>query len=168
MIKKGFHHGGNKPYSPFWKTEQPGLQVGGERHGVLQDAGQPLCGAGALAAPDPAAAGLGPASDHRQAVRASTLAAGKDITEPWIGCRAARTSISDLSAHVEEAVEQGWVYGSLMFGEYQVRTGYLVVGILKTPGLRNALSASPRSSTRSVETLMERCQRSSAARRRTP
>ena len=47
------------------------------------------------------------------------------------------SSISDLSAHLEEAVERGWVYGSLMFGESQVRTGYLVVGILKTRGLRN-------------------------------
>ena len=45
----------------------------------------------------------------------------------------------DLSSHVEEAVERGWVYGSLMFGESQVRTGYLVLGILKTPSLRHAL-----------------------------
>lgn len=51
------------------------------------------------------------------------------------------TSITDLSSHVEEAVERGWVYGSLMFGESQVRTGYLVIGILKTPSLRNALLA---------------------------
>ena len=51
------------------------------------------------------------------------------------------TSISDLSSHVEEAVERGWVYGTLMFGDSQVRSGYLVVGILKTPGLRNALLA---------------------------
>jgi type VI secretion system protein VasG len=50
------------------------------------------------------------------------------------------TSISDLSSHVEEAVEHGWVYGTLLFGESQVRTGHLVVGILKTPGLRHALS----------------------------
>jgi len=49
------------------------------------------------------------------------------------------TSISDLSSHVEEAVERGWVYGSLMFGESQVRTGHLLVGILKTRALKNAL-----------------------------
>ncbi len=49
------------------------------------------------------------------------------------------TSISDLSAHLEEAVERGWVYGSLLFGESQIRTGHLVVGILKTGGLRNVL-----------------------------
>jgi type VI secretion system protein VasG len=50
------------------------------------------------------------------------------------------TSISDLSSHVEEAVERGWVYGTLLFGESQVRTGHLVVGILKTLGLKHALS----------------------------
>jgi len=54
------------------------------------------------------------------------------------------TSISDLSSHVEEAVERGWVYGTLLFGEPQVRTGHLVVGILKTPGLRHALSVMSR------------------------
>src|ERR1700690_3749286 len=46
------------------------------------------------------------------------------------------TSIQDLSPHLEEAVERAWVYGSLMFGEMKVRTGHLVVGMLKTPGLR--------------------------------
>ncbi len=51
------------------------------------------------------------------------------------------TSISDLSSHVEEAVERGWVYSTLMFGDTQVRSGYLIIGILKTPGLRNALLA---------------------------
>jgi len=49
------------------------------------------------------------------------------------------TSISDLSSHISEAVERGWVFGTLLFGESQVRTGHLVVGILKTPGLRNTL-----------------------------
>ncbi|WP_133512691.1 type VI secretion system ATPase TssH [Candidatus Thiosymbion oneisti] len=48
-------------------------------------------------------------------------------------------SISDLSSDVEEAVERGWVYGTLLFGESQVRTGHLVVGILKTRGLRAGL-----------------------------
>jgi len=36
------------------------------------------------------------------------------------------TSISDLSPRMEEAVERGWVYGTLLFGESQVRTGHLV------------------------------------------
>ncbi len=67
----------------------------------------------------------------------STLA--KDLTNALDSLPRGATSISDLSAHVEEAVERAWVYGSLMFGESSVRTGHLVVGILKTKGLSHAL-----------------------------
>ncbi|MCQ9427267.1 type VI secretion system ATPase TssH [Pseudomonas sp. LJDD11] len=63
----------------------------------------------------------------------------RDLTDALDRLPRGSTSITDLSSHVEEAVERGWVYGSLMFGESQVRTGYLVIGILKTPSLRNAL-----------------------------
>ena len=49
------------------------------------------------------------------------------------------SSVTDLSSFVESAVERGWVYGSLMFGGTQVRTSFLVVGLLKTPSLRNVL-----------------------------
>jgi len=67
------------------------------------------------------------------------------------------TSISDLSSHIEEAVERGWVFGTLLFGESQVRIGHLVVGILKTPGLRNALSAMSREFDKvKIEDLSER------------
>ncbi len=67
------------------------------------------------------------------------------------------TSISDLSSHVEEAVERGWVYSTLMFGESQVRTGHLIVGILKTPGLRNALPAISKEFEKvKIDTLTER------------
>ncbi len=70
-------------------------------------------------------------------INPSTLA--KDFTEALDRLPRGSTSISDLSSHVEEAVERGWVYGTLMFGESQVRVGHLIVGILKTSGLRNAL-----------------------------
>jgi len=63
----------------------------------------------------------------------------RDLTDALDRLPRGSTSITDLSSHVEEAVERGWVYGSLMFGESQVRTGYLVIGILKTPSLRHAL-----------------------------
>jgi len=65
----------------------------------------------------------------------------KDLTDALDRLPRGSTSISDLSSHVEEAVERGWVYGTLMFGETQVRTGHLVVGCLKTTSLRNALYA---------------------------
>jgi type VI secretion system protein VasG len=66
------------------------------------------------------------------------------------------TSISDLSSHIEDAVERGWVYGTLMFGESQVRTGHLVVGMLKTPSLRNTLSSMSKEFDKiKIETLSE-------------
>jgi len=45
----------------------------------------------------------------------------------------------DLSSQVEEAVERGWVYASLLYGALQVRTGHLLIGIFKTPALRRSL-----------------------------
>lgn len=51
------------------------------------------------------------------------------------------STISDLSEHIEDAVERGWVYGTLMFNQAQVRTGFLVIGILKTRTLMNVLFA---------------------------
>src|SRR5687768_771408 len=88
-----------------------------------------------------------PDSDLHRIVRhfeldSSRLA--KDITEALDRLPRGATSISDLSAHVENAVERGWVYATLMFGESHVRTGHLVVGIVKTPSLRNALNAMSR------------------------
>jgi type VI secretion system protein VasG len=67
---------------------------------------------------------------------AAVLAA--DVTNALDRLPRGATSISDLSEHVENAVERGWVYGTLMFGDSRVRTGHLVVGILKTNSLRNA------------------------------
>jgi type VI secretion system protein VasG len=51
------------------------------------------------------------------------------------------TSLTDLSSQVEESVERAWVYGTLLFGESQVRSGHLIVGMLKTAGLRRVLHA---------------------------
>ncbi|MDB6050855.1 MAG: hypothetical protein JWR17_3601 [Pseudomonas sp.] len=49
------------------------------------------------------------------------------------------TSVTDLSSQLEESVERAWVYGTLMFGESQIRSGHLIIGMLKTKGLRNVL-----------------------------
>lgn len=73
---------------------------------------------------------------------ASRLA--KDLTEALDRLPRGATSISDLAEPVETAVERGWVYASLMFGSGQIRTGHLVVGMLKTGSLRNALMAMSR------------------------
>lgn len=99
-------------------------------------------------------------SDLHQIIRQFSIEPArlaKDITEALDRLPRGSTSITDLSSHVEEAVERGWVYGSLMFGESQVRTGYLVVGILKTPSLRNALLSISREFEKlKVDTLTER------------
>ncbi|WAR44223.1 type VI secretion system ATPase TssH [Methylomonas rapida] len=63
----------------------------------------------------------------------------KDVTEALERLPRGSTSISDFSPHIEETVERGWVYGTLMFGESQIRTGHLLVGLLKTKSLRNEL-----------------------------
>jgi type VI secretion system protein VasG len=47
------------------------------------------------------------------------------------------TAISDFSPHIETALQQAYVYATLLYGEYQVRTGYLIVAFLKTDSLRN-------------------------------
>jgi len=65
----------------------------------------------------------------------------KDVTDALDKLPRGSSSISDLSAHVEEAVERGWVYGTLLLNDAQVRTGYLVLGAMKTRGLRSALEA---------------------------
>ncbi|HEX2830703.1 MAG TPA: type VI secretion system ATPase TssH [Burkholderiales bacterium] len=67
----------------------------------------------------------------------SRLAA--DMTQALDRLPRGATSISDLSMLLENAVERAWVYGSLAFGENRVRTGHIVVGMLKTPSLRNNL-----------------------------
>lgn len=68
---------------------------------------------------------------------ASALA--KDLTTALDRLPRGSTAISDFSEHIENAIERAWVYATLQFGEAQVRTGYLVVGMLKTSSLRNAL-----------------------------
>lgn len=47
------------------------------------------------------------------------------------------STISDLSQHLEDAMERAWVYGSLLYSSSQVRTGHLVLGMMKTKQLRN-------------------------------
>lgn len=50
------------------------------------------------------------------------------------------SATADLSTNVEEAVKEGWLYATLMFGEAQVRSGYLLVGIIRTRELKSALN----------------------------
>jgi type VI secretion system protein VasG len=64
-----------------------------------------------------------------------------DLTRSLDALPRGATSISDFSPHIDDAVERGWVYGTLLYKESAVRTGHLVVGMLKTNSLRNMLYA---------------------------
>jgi type VI secretion system protein VasG len=64
----------------------------------------------------------------------------RDITETLERLPGGAASVSDLSADIEEAVERAWVYATLSFGEAQVRTGYLLAGIVRTRRLRHVLT----------------------------
>ncbi|NYT59237.1 type VI secretion system ATPase TssH [Alcaligenaceae bacterium] len=48
-------------------------------------------------------------------------------------------SVSDLSGHIDEAVERAWVYASLKYSMTRIRSGHLMAGLLKTPGLLHVL-----------------------------
>jgi type VI secretion system protein VasG len=62
---------------------------------------------------------------------------GQHFTESLDRLPRGATSISDLSTHIEDAVERGWVYSTLLFGDTQVRSGHLIFGLLKAQNLRN-------------------------------
>ncbi len=67
------------------------------------------------------------------------------------------SAITDLSSELEDAVERGWVYASLMYGQGQVRTGHVLLGMLKTRGLdRHLGSVSKEFEKVSVEELSQR------------
>lgn len=78
----------------------------------------------------------------------------RDLTEALNRLPLGSTSVQDFSAHVEEAIERGWMYGTLLFGDACVRTGYMVVGILETHGLKRVLEGiSPEFAKISLDTL---------------
>jgi len=65
----------------------------------------------------------------------------KDVTAALDRLPRGSTAISDFSEHIEMAIERAWVYSTLKFGDAQVRSGYLVLAMVRTNSLRNALVA---------------------------
>ncbi len=85
-----------------------------------------------------------PDSDLHRIVRhyeIDAAALARDLTQALDRLPRGASSISDISSFIDTAVERGWVYASLLFGESQVRSGHLLVGMLKTASLRGALMA---------------------------
>ncbi|HEV6968897.1 type VI secretion system ATPase TssH [Roseateles sp.] len=66
-------------------------------------------------------------------------ALARDVTAALDRLPRGSTSISDFSEHITHAIQQGWVYATLMYGDAQVRSGHLLLALLSTPTLRNAL-----------------------------
>src|SRR5579863_5064113 len=88
-----------------------------------------------------------PDSDLHRIVRHYELDASRlsrDLLEALDRLPRGATSVSDLSIHVEEAVERGWLYASLKYNQSRVRVGHVTVGLVKSPGLRNVLTATSR------------------------
>jgi type VI secretion system protein VasG len=49
------------------------------------------------------------------------------------------SSIEDFAEHLPIAVKDAWMYATLLFGEPQVRSGYLLVALLKSDRLRDVV-----------------------------
>ena len=64
-----------------------------------------------------------------------------DLTESLDRLPRGASSISGFDAELEEAVERAWTYATLLFNEPAIRSGHVVVGILKTKGLQRSLLA---------------------------
>ncbi len=63
----------------------------------------------------------------------------KDLLDNLESLRTGATSVSDFSPHIEDSVERAWVYASLLYSAAAIRTGYLLIGILKTKSLKSIL-----------------------------
>jgi type VI secretion system protein VasG len=74
--------------------------------------------------------------DHYKLNRAKMLA---DATAAVNGFRKNETEMPGISNPVADALDRGWHYATLLFGETQIRTGHLLVAMLKSLELRRAL-----------------------------
>ncbi len=75
-------------------------------------------------------------ADHFKLNRAKLLA---DTTAVVNGFRKNETEMPGISNQVADALDRGWHYATLLFGETQIRTGHLLVAMLKSIELRRAL-----------------------------
>ena len=82
-------------------------------------------------------------SDIHRIIRHFDLDDGKIATQVTAALDAlprGASSVTDLSSHLEDAMERAWVWGSLLYSSNQVRTGHLILGMLETPNLKSILT----------------------------
>ncbi len=85
-----------------------------------------------------------PDSDWHRVIKHAQLdmsVLAKDLTAALDRLPRGATSIQGIAENIADAIERGWVYGTLLYGDNVVRSGYMLVGMLKTKNLRNALVA---------------------------
>jgi type VI secretion system protein VasG len=75
-------------------------------------------------------------ADHFKLNRGKLLA---DATAVVSSFRRNETEMPGISNQVADALDRGWHYATLLFGETQIRTGHLLVAMLKSIELRRAL-----------------------------
>ena len=75
-------------------------------------------------------------ADHFKLDRARMIA---DATRAVSGLKKNETEMPGISAQVTEALDRGWHYATLLFGETQIRSGHVLVAALKSLDLRRAL-----------------------------
>jgi len=81
-------------------------------------------------------------SDLHRIARAFELDLGQlqaDLTAEMDRLPAGAGSVSDLSEHIDHAVERAWVLGSLRYGATRIRSGHLLAGLVRTYALRHVL-----------------------------
>src|SRR4051794_3722357 len=76
-------------------------------------------------------------AEHFKLDRAKLL---MDLGEAVGSLRPNQTEMPEVSDQVQEVLDSGWYYATLLFGETQIRTGHLLVGAFKKAELRRALT----------------------------
>jgi len=83
-----------------------------------------------------------PDSDlHRVIAHASldTARLSRDLTAALDRLPRGAGSLTDLSSQIDEAVQQAWLCASLIYGVSIIRTGHVLLALLREPSLRRAL-----------------------------
>jgi type VI secretion system protein VasG len=73
-----------------------------------------------------------------------TSALARDLTAALDRLPRGASSISDISDSIDAAVREAWVYATLMFRDSAIRSGHLLLAMLKLKSLRNELLAMSR------------------------
>ncbi|SAL34352.1 Clp protease ATPase [Caballeronia cordobensis] len=83
-----------------------------------------------------------PDSDLHRVIRHADIdpsVLARDLTDALDRLPRGASSVTDIGAQLEEAVERGWVHASLLFEAHAIRSAHVLVGMLRTPALRNVL-----------------------------